>query len=66
MVDETSRLVEETLRVSTGMAVQVPPDSRISRSTVEMVEAGVLGSGGKGVVVVASEVDLAATMTTWC
>lgn len=29
------------------------------------MEAGELGSGGKGVVVEASEVDFAATMTVW-
>lgn len=51
------------LRTSLGMAVAVPPDSRISRQTVEMVEAGELGFGGKGWVVEASLVDLADTIT---
>jgi hypothetical protein len=50
-------------RVSTGMAVAVPPASSISRATVEMVDAGEFGSGGKGEVLEASEVDLAATTT---
>jgi hypothetical protein len=45
------------------MAVASPPAERISRSTVDMVDAGEFGSGGKGVVVEASEVDFAATMT---
>jgi hypothetical protein len=35
-------------RVSTGIAVAVPLASMISRATVEMVEAGEFGSGGKG------------------
>lgn len=52
-------------RVSTGMGVASPPASRISRATVEMVEAEELGSGGKGLVSDASEVDFAAT-TTGC
>lgn len=51
-------------RTSQGMAVAVPPHSRISRQTVEMVEAGELGSGGKGWVAVASLVDLADTITS--
>ena len=45
------------------MGVASPPASRISRVTVEMVEAGELGSGGKGDVVEASEVVFAATTT---
>jgi hypothetical protein len=50
-------------RVSTGMAVAVPPAERISRATVDMVEAEELGSGGKGWVRAASEVDFADTTT---
>lgn len=45
------------------MGVASPPASRISRATVEMVEAGELGSGGKGEALDASEVDFAATTT---
>lgn len=45
------------------MAVARPPDSAISRATVLIVEAEELGSGGKGVQVVASEVVLADTTT---
>jgi hypothetical protein len=45
------------------MAVAVPPEDRISRSTVEMVDCCELGSGGKGCALEASEVDLAATTT---
>jgi hypothetical protein len=52
-------------RVSTGMAVAVPPAERISRATVDMVEAEELGSGGKGWVRAASEVDFADTTTAW-
>jgi hypothetical protein len=53
-------------RVSTGMAVAVPPASKISRATVDMVDAEEFGSGGKGVVLEASDVDFAATMTGVC
>jgi hypothetical protein len=53
-------------RVSTGMAVAVPPASRISRATVEMVDAEEFGSGGKGEVLEASEMDFAATTTALC
>jgi hypothetical protein len=52
--------------VSTAMAVASPPESRISRQTVDMVEAGELGSGGKGEVVEAPEVDFAETTTGRC
>lgn len=45
------------------MAVALPPDSLISRSTVLIVEAGELGFGGKGDVVAALDVVLAATTT---
>lgn len=41
----------------------VNPASRISRQTVEMVEAEELGFGGKGWVVEASLVDFADTIT---
>lgn len=58
--------MEEIWRVSTGSAVPVPPASRISRSTVEMVEAEELGSGGKGEVVEAFDVLFAATTTGCC
>jgi hypothetical protein len=50
-------------RVSTGIAVAVPPASRISRATVEMVEADEFGSGGNGLICEASDVDFAATTT---
>lgn len=50
-------------RVSTAIAVAVPPAERISRTTVEIVEERELGSGGKGCVVEASEVVFAATTT---
>jgi hypothetical protein len=40
-----------------------PPASRISRSTVLMVEDGEFGSGGNGVVLLASEVVFAASIT---
>ena len=63
MVVEIKWLMEDILRVSTGNAVAVPPASVISRSTVEMVEAEELGSGGNGVVE-AFDVLLAATTTT--
>jgi hypothetical protein len=48
------------------MAVAEPPASRISRATVDMVEADEFGSGGKGVVLEASDVDFAATTTVLC
>lgn len=41
----------------------IPPASRISRSAVLIVDWGEFGFGGKGTVVVASEVDLAARTT---
>lgn len=47
-----------TSRVSTGSATESPPASRISRSTVLMVDCGELGSGGNRVVFAASEVVL--------
>ena len=50
-------------RVSTVMAVASPPDSWISRQTVEMVDAEEFGSGGKGEHLEASDVDFAATTT---
>ncbi len=46
------------------MAVARPPASRISRSTVLMVDCCELGSGGKGFVMDASLVDFAAMTTT--
>lgn len=45
------------------MAVASPPDSWISRATVEMVELGELGSGGNGAVSYALEVVFADTTT---
>lgn len=50
-------------RTSTAMAVASPPASRISRSTVLMVDCGEFGSGGKGIVWAAFEVDLAPKAT---
>lgn len=50
-------------RTSTGRADASPPDSRISRSTVLIVEYEEFGSGGKGTVSYALEVVLAATTT---
>lgn len=53
-------------RTSTATAVASPPASRISRTTVVMVDWGELGSGGKGadpLLVEASLEDLAATTT---
>ena len=50
-------------RTSTGMAMPSPSKASISRTTVLMVEAGELGSGGKGWQVEASEVVLAETTT---
>lgn len=50
-------------RTSAGIAVARPPDSVISRATVLIVDAEELGSGGKGVQVVALEVVLAETTT---
>lgn len=55
--------MESILRVSTGIAVAVPPTSWISRSTVLIVDAEELGSGGKGAVLDAFPVLLAATTT---
>ncbi len=62
-VDATSASMLAYSRVSTGMAVASPPASRISRSTVLMVDWAELGSGGKGVARKASLVDLADTTT---
>ena len=53
----------EGSRVSTAIGVASRPESVISRATVLIVEEGELGSGGKGVQRVASEVVLA-EMTT--
>ena len=50
-------------RVSTGRAVASPPASWISRSTVFMVDCKEFGSGGKGFVLLGSDMDLAATTT---
>ena len=50
-------------RVSTAMGVAVPPVEVISSATVLIVEAGELGSGGKGTQVWGLEVVLADTMT---
>lgn len=50
-------------RTSTCSAVATPPAEVISRATVLMVEAKELGSGGKGLHLLASEVVLAATTT---
>jgi hypothetical protein len=49
--------------VSTGIAVAWPPASRISRSTVLIVDCGEFGSGGNGFAAYASLVDFAATIT---
>lgn len=53
----------EGSRVSTTMGVASPPESVISRATVLIVDEGELGSGGKGVQRVASEVVFAETTT---
>lgn len=50
-------------RTSTATAAAWPPASWISRATVVIVEAGELGSGGKGIVCVASEIVFAASIT---
>jgi hypothetical protein len=50
-------------RVSAGSARAVPPRRWISRATVLMVDWRELGSGGKEVQVVGSEVDFAETTT---
>ena len=63
MVSSTSLCMLSGSRVSTAIAVACPPASRISRHTVLMVDAWEFGSGGKGVVLYASLVDLAATTT---
>lgn len=63
IVDSTSLWTLEKLRTSTGIAVALPPVEVISRATVLIVDAGELGSGGKGVHFVASEVVFAATTT---
>ena len=49
--------------MSTATAVASPPTSRISRSTVLIVDCGELGSGGNGFALEASEVLFAATTT---
>ena len=49
--------------VSTAIATASPPASRISRSTVLIVDWEEFGSGGKGDVLLASEVVLAETTT---
>jgi hypothetical protein len=69
-VRSTRRWTLSKSRVSTAMAVASWPASRISRSTVEIVDCGELGSGGKGCALEASEVLFAATTTAkdvrWC
>lgn len=49
--------------VLTATAAASPPASRISLSTVLIVDSCELGSGGNGATVVASEVLFAATTT---
>ena len=63
MVWDMREAMEAWERTSQGIAVAVNPASRISRQTVEMVEAEELGFGGKGWVVEASLVDFADTIT---
>ncbi len=63
MVVEIRFWMLEGERVSTAMGVAVPPAWVISRATVLMVEAGELGSGGKGTQVWGLEVVLADTTT---
>lgn len=66
IVCATRRSMLAKSRVSTGMAVAVPPASRISRATVDIVDAEEFGSGGNGDVLEASDVDFAATTTGVC
>lgn len=63
MLCSMSDEMEACERTSQGMATHVPPLETISRHTVLMVDALELGSGGKGVQVSASLVDLAETIT---
>lgn len=63
IVSAKSLLTLSKSLVSTGIAVASPPASRISLSTVLMVESEEFGSGGNGFVVFASLVDFAATTT---
>lgn len=65
MVSEMRFCTLEGSRVSTVMGVASPPASVISRATVDMVDWRELGSGGKGLVWEASEVDFAATTTAF-
>jgi hypothetical protein len=62
-VAATSCLIFSKSLVSTGIAVASPPASRISRSTVLMVDCDEFGSGGKGFAFEASETVFAATTT---
>ena len=66
MVSSTRFWILSGERVSTCMAWAIPPASVISLATVLMVDCLEFGSGGKGEVVVASLVVLAATTTTIC
>lgn len=65
-VASTSFWTLKKSRTSTDIAVAMPPVEVISRATVLIVDAGVLGSGGKGVHFVASDVVFAATTTVGC
>ena len=48
IVSSTRHSTLEKSRVSTAIAVASPPASRISRSTVLMVDCWEFGSGGNG------------------
>lgn len=63
IVCSISSLTEAKSLVSTGMAIASPPASLISLSTVLIVDSREFGSGGNGVRVFTSLVDLAATTT---
>ena len=63
MVFSTSSCTLAKFRVSTAMAVASPPASRISLSTVLIVDWGELGSGGNELKLEASLTDFAATTT---
>lgn len=63
IVDSTSFWTLAKSRTSTDIAVAFPPAEVISRATVLIVDAGELGSGGKGEHFVAFDVVFAATTT---